>query len=86
MCISPSTTEIAYALGLGDKIVGVDAYSDYSPEAISKQLITSAYKPDPEEVLHLDLVIMHSYVEAIAGLGVNIIATRPKSLNDIPER
>ena len=92
VCISPSTTEIAYALGLGDKIVGVDAYSDYPPEVISKQLITSAYKPDPEEVavLHPDLVIMHSYVgpgdpyvEAIASLGVNVIATRPKSLNDI---
>lgn len=29
----PSHTEIAYALGLGDKIVGVDANSDY-PEAV----------------------------------------------------
>ncbi|MEM0058186.1 MAG: cobalamin-binding protein [Candidatus Bathyarchaeia archaeon] len=92
VCISPSTTEIAYALGLGDKIVGVDAYSDYPHEAVSKQRISSAYKPDPEEVaaLNPDLVIMHSFVgpgdpcvDAIAALGVKVIATRPKSLSGI---
>src|SRR3990170_4807532 len=31
--LAPSTTEILFALGLGNKIVGVDSYSDYPPEA-----------------------------------------------------
>lgn len=93
VCINPSTTEIAYALGLGDKVVGVDIYSDYPPEAVSKQRISDIYTPNPEEVaaLNPDLVLMYSffgpgdpYVSAIAALeGVNVIAIKPRSLNDI---
>ncbi|MCS7124290.1 MAG: cobalamin-binding protein [Candidatus Bathyarchaeota archaeon] len=92
VCITPSTTEIAYALGLGNKIVGVDVYSDYPLEAVSKQRISNIYTPNPEEVaaLNPDLVLMYSfwgqgdpYVDAIAGLGVNVIAIKPRSLNDI---
>jgi iron complex transport system substrate-binding protein len=30
--LAPSCTEILFALGLGDKVVGVDSYSDYPPE------------------------------------------------------
>lgn len=31
--LSPSTTEMAYAAGLGDKLVAVSAYSDYPAAA-----------------------------------------------------
>ncbi len=32
VCLAPSITEIVFALGLGDKVVGVDDYSNYPPE------------------------------------------------------
>ena len=92
VCIVPSTTEIAYALDLGDKIVGVDIYSDYPPEAISKQRISDIYTPNPEEVaaLNPDLVLMYSFfgpgdpnVDAIENLGINVIALKPTNLSDI---
>lgn len=92
VCINPSVTEIVYALGLGNKVVGVDVYSDYPPEAVSKQRISNIYTPNPEEVaaLNPDLVLMYSffgqgdpYVAAIADLGINVIAIKPRSLNDI---
>jgi iron complex transport system substrate-binding protein len=92
VCITPSTTEIAYALGLGDKIVGVDVYSDYPPEAVSKQKISNIYTPNPEEVaaLNPDLVLMYSFfgpgdpnVDAIEGLGINVIALKPTNLSGI---
>lgn len=92
VCIAPSTTEIAYALGLGDKIVGVDVYSDYPPEAVSKQKISNIYTPNPEEVaaLNPDLVLMYSFfgpgdpnVDAIEGLGINVIALKPTNLSGI---
>lgn len=92
VCINPSTTEIAYALGLGDKIVGVDIYSDYPPEAVSKQRISDIYTPNPEQVaaLYPDLVLIYSFfgpgdpnVDAIASLGINVLAIKPRSLNDI---
>ena len=30
--LAPSNTEIAFALGLGPQVVGVDDHSDYPPE------------------------------------------------------
>jgi iron complex transport system substrate-binding protein len=36
----PSATEIAFALGLGDQIVGVTHECDYPPEAMSKPRVT----------------------------------------------
>lgn len=93
VCISPSSTEIVYALGLGNKVVGVDIYSDYPPEAVAKQKINILFgKPNPEEVAALtpDLVIMYSYfgpgdpdVKAIEDLGLTVIALRPHTPNDI---
>lgn len=34
--MAPSCTEILYALGLGDKVVGVDEYSDYPTEVLER--------------------------------------------------
>jgi iron complex transport system substrate-binding protein len=89
--ISPSCTEILYALGLGDRIIAVDRYSDYPPEAIAKQKISKAMMPDPEEVaaLNPDLVFYYHWgpwdptLEKLSGLGLTVIAIRPYSLDDI---
>ena len=89
--ISPSCTEILYALGLGDRIIAVDRYSDYPPEAIAKQKISEAMMPDPEEVtaLNPDLVVYYHWgpsdptVEKLSRLGLTVIAVRPSSLDDI---
>lgn len=93
VCITPSTTEIVYALGLGDKVVGVDKYSDYPPEAVYKQVISNIYTPDPEEIagLNPDLVLLYSFwgpgdpnVDAIESrLGVKVVALRPTNLSGI---
>lgn len=94
VCISPSVTEIVYALGLGDKVVGVDKYSDYPPEAIYKRRIGDIYSPDPEEVaaLNPDLIILYSFygpgdpnVENLERLNIPIIATCPATFDDIFE-
>ncbi|MDF2855202.1 MAG: ABC-type transporter, periplasmic subunit [Neobacillus sp.] len=37
--IQASTTEIAFALGLGEQIVGVSDYDNYPPEALEKQKV-----------------------------------------------
>ena len=89
--IGPSNTEILYALGLGDRIIGVDKYSDYPPEAVAKQKISKVYMPDPEEVaaLNPDLVFYYHWgpwdptVETLSKLGLTVIALAPKTLEDI---
>jgi iron complex transport system substrate-binding protein len=41
----PSATEIVYALGLGDRLVGVTHECDYPPEARSKPVLTASALP-----------------------------------------
>ena len=43
----PSTTEIVYALGLGDDLVGVTHECDYPPEARQKPALTRSVLQDP---------------------------------------
>jgi len=92
VCVSPGVTEIVYALGLGDKVVGVDIYSDYPPEVISKRRIRDIYTPDPDEIaaLNPDVVIIYSFfgpgdpnVENLERLGVPLIVTCPTSFDDV---
>ena len=57
--MSPSNTEILFALGLGDRVVGVTDYCDFPPEALDKQKIGGFSNPDLERVVALspDLIV-----------------------------
>jgi iron complex transport system substrate-binding protein len=56
---APSITETLYALGLGDRVVGVTTFCHYPPEAAKKPKIGNYLRPDIETILSLrpDLVI-----------------------------
>ncbi len=56
---APSITEMLYALGLGDRVVGVTTFCHYPPEAARKPKIGNYLRPDVEAILALrpDLVI-----------------------------
>src|SRR6187397_3078347 len=59
---SPSITETLFALGLGDRVVGVSIYCRY-PEAVNRlPKVGSFLKPDTERIVRLDpdLVIVHA--------------------------
>ena len=57
---APSITELLYALGLGDRIVGVDRFSRYPAEALRKPKIGDYSNPNLETIASLrpDLVII----------------------------
>ncbi len=57
---APSITETLFALGLGDRVVGVTTFCRYPPEARTKPKIGSYLRPDVEAILALrpDLVIV----------------------------
>jgi iron complex transport system substrate-binding protein len=46
----PSATEIVYALGLGDQLVGVSHACDYPPEARTKPVVSQSIR----KISHLD--------------------------------
>lgn len=56
--LSPSATEILFAIGAGDQVVAVDEWSNYPPEAPTTDL--SGYEPNIEAILGYepDLVVI----------------------------
>lgn len=60
MSLSPALTEILYAVGLGDRVVGVTDYCNYPPEARSRPRIGGYANPSIEAILALrpDVVLV----------------------------
>ncbi len=52
--LAPNITEILFALGLGDRIVGVTRYCDYPPQAAAKEKIGGFIDPSVEKIRALD--------------------------------
>ncbi|WP_409250920.1 ABC transporter substrate-binding protein [Bacillus sp. SCS-153A] len=67
----PSNTEIAYELGLGDKVVGVTDFDNYPPEAAEKEKI-GGMEFNVEKIISLtpDLVLTHGSVVSSAAEGL----------------
>jgi len=57
--LAPNITEILFALGLGEKIVGVTRFCDYPQEALAQEKIGGMIDPNLEKIksLNPDLVI-----------------------------
>lgn len=90
--MAPHVTEMLFAAGGGDKIVGVVSYSDY-PEAAKKiQHIGDNRNVDLERVASLkpDLIViwMHGsserQIDTLRQLGIPLFHSEPKKLADIP--
>ena len=73
--ISPTGTEFLYAIGAGDRVVAVDSYSYYPPEAPVTDL--SGFNPNIEAIASYepDLVVMGPDGDVIASLDAIGIST-----------
>ena len=49
--LSPTATEMLYAIGAGDQVVAVDSLSTYPAEVANKVTKISAYEPSAEAIL-----------------------------------
>lgn len=58
--LAPSITETLFALGLGDRVVGVTRYCRFPAAALTKAKVGGYYDPNYEEIVRLkpDLIIM----------------------------
>ena len=87
----PSITETLFALGLGDRIVGVSDYCDYPEEAKAKPKVGGYFTPNIETIVALnpDLVLTDGYalelMPRLEGLGIPFVVVQPKDINDILE-
>ncbi len=90
--IAPSNTEILFALGLADKVVGITDYCDYPPEAKEKPSIGGFSTPNIEEVIALspDLILAASrhekeIIPQLEERGMAVFALHLKTLDEALE-
>jgi iron complex transport system substrate-binding protein len=64
---SPSITETLFALGLGDRVVGVSTFCRFPPEAVKLPKVGTFLKPDAERIAGLrpDLVVVHQVSDGV---------------------
>ncbi|MFB9329790.1 ABC transporter substrate-binding protein [Paenibacillus aurantiacus] len=85
----PSETEIMFAIGAGDAVVGVDDNSNYPAEVASKAKV-GGMEANIEAIVALkpDLVLASSSmnapaVEKLRGLNLTVLATDPKTYDEV---
>ena len=87
--IAPANTEILFALGLGDKVVGVTEYCNYPEEATDVEKVGGFSTPDIEKILALepDVIFAAPIHEAeiipqLENLGLAVIALTPETVDE----
>lgn len=91
--LAPNLTELVFAAGAGDKLVGASAYSDYPDIARRLPIIGDAFAVDQEQlaILQPDLLLVWEsgtpdhVVEELRSLGYNVEAIRTRTLADVAD-
>jgi len=89
--LAPHLTEIVFAAGAGNKLVGVVSYSDYPPAALDLPVIGSYNNINYEALVALqpNLVLVWNsgngpeLSERLESLGLTVFISEPKRLPDI---
>lgn len=88
--LAPSQTEILYALGFGDMMVGVSEYCNYPQEALSKEKVGDALAYNIEKILELtpDLVFVYGEgipdaVTQLEAAGITVVKYMPETMDEI---
>lgn len=88
--LSPSTTEIVYALGLEDRLIGVTTYDNYPEAAKDKPKVSEYSVTDIEKVIAAkpDLILASNIqkndaIPAFAKLGISVLTLDPGTVDGI---
>lgn len=89
--VAPHVTELLFAAGAGDRIIGTIAYSDFPPAALGIPRIGDSFIIDLERVVRLkpDLIIVwlhgnaEGQLEKLRRLGIPVFASEPRRLAEI---
>lgn len=90
--IVPAATEILFALGLGDKVVGVTEYCDYPAEARLKPKMGGFSTPSAELIvsaqpdLVLATVIHEDFIRQLDEAGLTVVAFESSNLMEVLEK
>src|SRR5258708_9583744 len=89
--LAPSLTETLFAMGAGDRVVGVTDYCDYPPEAQARQKVGGLINPNLERItaLYPDLVLItkegnrRESLTALEQLMIPVFAVETARLEDM---
>ena len=89
--LAPNLTEIVYAVGAGDHLVGRTSYCDYPPQAKSVPEIGDTMRPSIERIIALkpQLVLvstasqLESFTKQLDEQKIAVYVTNPKDLDEI---
>lgn len=88
--LAPSSTEILFAVGLGNRVVGADDHSDYPEAAKNKTKIGSYLNPNLEVIASLepDLILVtditsKEYVASLEEKNFTVVVLAPKTIQGI---
>ncbi|HKV37567.1 MAG TPA: ABC transporter substrate-binding protein, partial [Blastocatellia bacterium] len=89
--LAPSATEMLFALGLGQEVVGVTAYCDYPPQATRIEKIGDTQRPSLEKIVALkpDLVVVSTasqlepFVQKLDEAAIPVYVSNPTNLGTL---
>jgi iron complex transport system substrate-binding protein len=86
--LSPTATEMLFAIGAGDQVVAVDEFSNYPPGAPITELSGFEINTEAVAAYHPDLVVISSYAEVIPqfealSIPVHLAPDTPRTVDDV---
>ncbi len=89
--LAPNLTEILFAVGLGDRVVGVTRFSTYPPEAAQKPNVGSYVHLNAEKIVSLnpDLALgtvdgnERAVVRLLEKAGIPVYVVNPRKVRDV---
>ena len=91
--MAPHLTEMTYAAGVGDRLLGVVDWSDYPPDAAELPSIGDAFRFDLERIMALDPDLALAWrggtptqlVGRLEDIGIEVLWVESRSLEDIAD-
>lgn len=88
--LSPAITEILFAIGSGDQIIGVTDYCDYPREALEKPRVGGFENPNLEliissepDVIFTAAGIQKDFVKQLEDLGIKVVTLDAINVNQV---
>ena len=88
--LAPHNTEILFALGLGDRVIGVTSFCDYPQEAASKEIVGDFEGNNLEKIVELEPELVLIYGpgneednKILKDAGIKVLGFMPESIDAV---
>ena len=89
--LAPSLTEMIFAIGAGDRLIGVTTYCNYPPQTASIEKIGDTQTPNIEKIIALKPQVvfvstasqLESFTRTLEEQGIAVYVSNPKNLDEV---